>query len=134
MLTDAFIQRDVQQLHKRVIQEQLGVEYCSQGCIQVTCREARLNPGSFGWESTPRRHEHSAVSFSSHLFIASRPCSYWWAVLDEERTDQPDRPDPRPPATMSRRSLRLHSPPHERGSAYGSASFSVGGPTSREHA
>ncbi|XP_030196417.1 SUN domain-containing protein 1 isoform X2 [Gadus morhua] len=57
---------------------------------------------------------------------------YWWAVLDEERSDQPERPCPRPPAAMSRRSLRIHTPPHERGSPYGSASFSLGVPPRSE--
>ncbi|XP_056432935.1 SUN domain-containing protein 1 isoform X4 [Gadus chalcogrammus] len=57
---------------------------------------------------------------------------YWWAVLDEERSDQPVRPCPRPPAAMSRRSLRIHTPPHERGSPYGSASFSLGVPPRSE--
>ncbi|CAL8302713.1 unnamed protein product [Lota lota] len=57
---------------------------------------------------------------------------YWWAALDEERSNQLDCSYPRSPATMSRRSLRLHTPPHERGLPYGSASFSVGGPARRE--
>ena len=71
MLADDFIQSDVQQLHTRIIQEQLRVGYCSQGCLQLTCREARLNPVSFGRDLNPGCDERSAVSLSSHLHCFS---------------------------------------------------------------
>ncbi|KAJ3608037.1 hypothetical protein NHX12_025087 [Muraenolepis orangiensis] len=66
--------------------------------------------------------------------MVSRVSSCWWAALDEDRAEpsKMDSPFPRSPATMSRRSLRLHEPPPEHASHYGSASFSVGMPLRRE--